>query len=102
MLLSNCAVCNSKKSTFIKEQWASRLLSSFGIKTPLIQMRIFGPISFWGYSKRMNKFLSAGDIFMPEMHLRQPRFTYSTCGPFNKNKERIGKFKKTGDSRYIY
>ena len=39
---------------------------------------------------------------MPEMDLSQPGFTYSACGPFNKNKERIGKSKKTGDSRYIY
>ena len=36
------------------------------------------------------------------MHLRQPRFTYSTCGLFTKNKERIQKFNETGDSRYIY
>ena len=39
---------------------------------------------------------------MPEMHLRQPQFTYSACGPFTKNKERIQKFKETGDARYIY
>ena len=39
---------------------------------------------------------------MPEMHLRQPGFTYSTCGSFTKNKKRIHKFKQTGDSRYIY
>ena len=39
---------------------------------------------------------------MPEMHLRQPGFTYSACGSFTKNKERIQKFKETGDSRYIY
>ena len=39
---------------------------------------------------------------MPEMHLRQPGFTYTACGPFTKNKERIKKFKQTGDSRYIY
>ena len=39
---------------------------------------------------------------MPEMHLKQPRFTYSACGPFTKNKRRIKKFKQTGDSRYIY
>ena len=39
---------------------------------------------------------------MPEMLLRQPWFTYSACGPFTKNKERIQKFKQTGDSRYIY
>ena len=36
------------------------------------------------------------------MHLRQPEFIYSACGPFTKNKERIQKFKETGDSRYIY
>ena len=47
----------------------------------------------------INKFLLAGDKFMPEMHLRQPGFTYSACGSFNKNKERIQKFKETGDSR---
>ena len=39
---------------------------------------------------------------MPEKHLRQPGFIYSACGPFTKNKERIHKFKETGDSRYIY
>ena len=39
----------------------------------------------------INKFLLAGDKFMPEMHLRQPGFTYSACGPFTKNKERIQK-----------
>ena len=39
---------------------------------------------------------------MPEMHLKQPRFTYSACGPFTKNKERIQKFKETGDTQHIY
>ena len=41
----------------------------------------------------INKFLLAGDKFIPEMHLRQPGFTYSACGPFTKNKEIIQKFK---------
>ena len=50
----------------------------------------------------LNKFLLAGDKFMPEMHLKQPGFTYSACGPFTKNKERIRKFKETGDTSYIY
>ena len=50
----------------------------------------------------VNKFLLAGYKFMPEMHLRQPGFTYSACGPFTKNKERIQKFKETGDTSYIY
>ena len=39
---------------------------------------------------------------MPEMHLRQPRFVYSACGPFTRHKERIKKLIKTGDTRYIY
>ena len=50
----------------------------------------------------VNKFLLAGDKFMPEMHLILPGFTYSVCGPFTKNKERIQKFKETGDTSYIY
>ena len=50
----------------------------------------------------INKFLLAGDKFTPEMHLRRLGFTYSACGPFTKNNERIKRFKQTGDSRYIY
>ena len=51
----------------------------------------------------INKFLLAGDKFMPEMHLRDPIVgTYSACGPFTKNKQRIQKFMETGDTRYIY
>ena len=50
----------------------------------------------------INKFLLAGDKFMPEMHLRQPRFFYSACGPFTRHKERIKEFKHTGDTRNIY
>ena len=50
----------------------------------------------------VNKFLLAGDKCMPEMYLKQPGFTYSACIPFTKNKERIKKFKETGDTNYIY
>ena len=50
----------------------------------------------------INKFLLAGDKFMPEMHLRQPQFVYSACGSFTRHKERIKGFKRTGDTRYIY
>ena len=50
----------------------------------------------------VNKFLLAGDKFMTEMHLKQPGFSYTACGPFTKNKERIQKFKETGDTNYIY
>ena len=45
-------------------------------------------------SEIVNRFLLAGDKFMPEMHLKQPRFTYSAGGPFTKKKERIQKFKE--------
>ena len=51
----------------------------------------------------VNKFLLAGDKFMPEMHLKQSAFIYSACGPFTKNKEKIQKLKKnTVDTSYIY
>ena len=50
----------------------------------------------------VNKFLLEGDKFMPEIHLRQLWFISNAFGPFTKNKERIQKFKETGDSRYIY
>ena len=52
-------------------------------------------------NKIINKVLLAGEKFMPEMHLRQPQFVYSACGPFTRHKERINKFKQTGDARYI-
>ena len=50
----------------------------------------------------VNKFLQAGDKFMPEMHLKQPGFTYSAYGPFTKNKGRIEKFMQTGTTNFIY
>ena len=53
-------------------------------------------------NETINKFLLAGDKFMPEMHLMQPGFTYSACGPFTKNKERIEKFMQTGNTDFIY
>ena len=50
----------------------------------------------------INKLLLTGDKFMSKMHLKQPVFTYSACGPFTKNRERVQKFKETGDSGDIY
>ena len=50
----------------------------------------------------VNKFLLARDKFMPEMHLKQPNFTYSACGPFTKYKARIEKFIQTGKTNFIY
>ena len=39
---------------------------------------------------------------MPELHLKQPRFTYSACEPFTKHRERIQKFRETGNSKHLY
>ena len=50
----------------------------------------------------INRFLLVGKKLMPEMHLRQPGFTYRACGPFTQTKGRIQTFKQTGDSRYVY
>ena len=53
-------------------------------------------------NKIINKFLLVRDKFMPEMHLKQTGFTYSGCGPFTKNKERIEKFMQIGNTDFIY
>ena len=50
----------------------------------------------------VNRFLLVSDKFMPEMHLKQPGFTYSAFGPFVKNKERIKKLMQTGNTDFIY
>ena len=50
----------------------------------------------------VNKFLLAGDKFIPETHLKQPGFTYSACGPFTRNKQRIEQFVQTGNTDFIY
>ena len=52
--------------------------------------------------KTINKFLLSEDKFMSELHLKQPRFTYSGCGPFIKHHERIHKFKETGNLKHLY
>ena len=106
MILSNCAICGSKKLRFIKKQEAKGLLSNLGIRTPLSKIPLLGDVLFrvqlYKMSDIINTFLLAGDKFMPEMHLKQPQFTYRACGPFTENKERIQKFKEIEDSGYIY
>ena len=82
---SKCPVCGIKKSRFVKEQDAKGLLSNLGIKTLCFVLSV-------KMNEIVNKFLLVGDKFMPEMHIKQPVFTYSACGPFTKNKERIEKF----------
>ena len=71
-------MCDSKKLRFIKNQKASRLLSSLRIRT----------------HKIVNKFLSAGDKFTPEINVRQQGFMYRPCRSITKNKEEIQKFEK--------
>ena len=53
-------------------------------------------------NKIVNSFSLAGDKFMPEMYLKRLGFTYSACGSFTRNKQRIQKFIQTGDTNYIY
>ena len=67
MLLSNAAVYEKKKSTFIK------------------------------VNKIINNLLLAGDKFIPKLHLEQPGFKYSACGPFTKHRERTQKVRETGN-----
>ena len=92
---SKCSEFGFKKSRFVKEQEAKDLLSKLGMKTAMSKIPLLNALfwmqSHWVYKMNeiVNKFLLAGDKFMPEMHLKQPGFTYSACGPFTKNKERI-------------
>ena len=82
MVLSNCAVCGKKKSTFIKNQ-----------ELPNDQPKM---------NKIINKLLLTGDKFIPELHLKQPGFIYSVCGLFTKYCERIQKFRETGNLKHLY
>ena len=50
----------------------------------------------------VKKILLTDDKLFPEMYLKQPGFTYSACGRFTRNKQRIQKFMQTGDTNYIY
>ena len=109
MILWKFTTYGSEKSRFIKNQEAKGLLSNLGLKTPLSKVPILDDILFWSATSLkykmngiVNKFLLAGEKFMPEMYLKQPGFTYSVCRPFTKDNERIQKFKETGDKNYIY
>ena len=65
MVTSNCAVCSSKKSRFIKEQEARGLLSSLAKRASLIRILLVGPILFLSYeiNKIIKKYLLAGDKY---------------------------------------
>ena len=70
----------------MKVQEAKVLLSSLGSKTFAYSLRCIK------MNEIVNKFLLLGDNFMPELHLKQPGFTYSACGSLTRNKERIEMF----------
>ena len=82
MFLSNCAIYDKRKLTFIKNQEFSN--DNFNM------------------NKIINKFLLTGDKFMPKLHLKQPGFIYSAFGPFTKHRERIQKFRETGTLKHLY
>ena len=69
---------------------------------PLLLLRYQQVNTRYKMNEIVDKLLLAGEKFMAEMYLRKPGFTYSVCGPFTKNIERIQKFKETEDSQYIY
>ena len=80
MLLSNCVVCDKRK-----------------LRGPLNNC-----FNKFEMNKIVNNLLLGGDMFMPEMHLRKPGFTYSACGPFTKHRERIRKFRETSNLKHLY
>ena len=84
IMQSECNECRIKKPRFVKGQEAKGLLSNLGIKMPLNKIPLLNLLRCIKMNEIINKFLLAGNKFMPEMHLKQPRFTYSTCGPFTK------------------
>ena len=53
-------------------------------------------------NKKSNTFFFNRDKFIPKLHLKQPRFTYSACGPFTKHRERIKKFREIGNLKLLY
>ena len=83
MVLSNCGICGKKRSTFIT------------IKEP-------HNFDQFKTNQIISKVLLTGDKFMTELHFKQPRFTYSACEQFTKHRERIQKFRETGNLKYLY
>ena len=103
-ILVKRSVCGANKWNFIGEQQAKGLLSNLSIRTPLSKVALLGDILFENYKMNyiINKVLLTGHKIMPEMHLRQPQFTYSAGGPFTNDKQRIQKFMSKEDTNYIY
>ena len=100
--LSKYPVCNSKKLKFIKERQLEDYYWFDKNKSTDYKWFTHSKYSVLKYimNETINKFLLARDKFKPEMHLRQPGFTYSASWTFTRNK--IKKVRETGDSRCIY
>ena len=83
-LLSNCA----RKNHFLEKNK---------------ELRNFDNISndWFKMNKIANTVFLTGDKFMPELHLKQPKFPYSACGSFTKHRERIRKFRETGNLEHL-
>ena len=83
------AICGSKKSRLFKNQEPRGLLSNLGLRTPLSKVPILADILFWMFKIKeiVNKFLLAGNKFIPEMHLKQPGFIYSAWLPLERKKK---------------
>ena len=96
MMLSGCSICNNKKSTFVSQ--GSDWLDSLGLNTPQNRMKMLCGMlldnKIINMNNIINKFLLAGIKFMPEMHLRQPQFVYSACGPFTRHKKELKNLNK--------
>ena len=103
LMQSKYSVCETKKSRFVKKQDAKSLLSNLGIKNPLSKVPLLNVLlEVYKMNEIINKFLLAGDKFMPEMHLRLPGINYSAFGSFTKNKERFKKFMESCNTDFIY
>ena len=85
MLLSNCGIGGKRKSMFIKNK---ELYETFALKK-------------FKMNKINNKFLLTEDKFMPELHLKQPGFTDGACESFTKYRERIKRFRETGNLKLL-
>ena len=100
---SKCTECRFKKSRFVKQQEAKKIISNLGIKKKTFsKIPLLNVLRCIKMNDIVNKILLVGDKFMPEMHLTQSGFTYSACGLFTRNKERIEKFLQTEKTDFIY
>ena len=109
-LLCSCKKCAANKDSSVRKTKQNRLtlLSKCAIwgQKNLINLNFQMIDLKWIISFKMNnivnKFQLNGDKFMSELHLRQPGFTYSACGPFTKHRERIQMFRETGKLKHLY